>query len=34
MNLQNPKKFKLLIDQAHQVAINVLRPDLPKIRQS
>ena len=26
MNLQNPKKFKLLIDQAHQVAINVLRP--------
>ncbi|MFN3291225.1 MAG: hypothetical protein ACK410_12580, partial [Acinetobacter sp.] len=22
MNLQNPKKFKLLIDQAHQVAIN------------
>ena len=26
MNLQNPKKFKLLIDQANQVAINVLRP--------
>ena len=26
MNLQNPKKFKLLMDQAHQVAINVLRP--------
>ena len=29
MNLQNPKKFKLMIDQAHkdhQVAINVLRP--------
>lgn len=26
MNLQNPKKFKLLVDQAHQVALNVLRP--------
>ncbi|UNW10829.1 acyl-CoA dehydrogenase family protein [Acinetobacter indicus] len=26
MNLQNPKKFKLLIDQAHEVALNVLRP--------
>ena len=26
MNLQTPKKFKLLIDQAHEVAINVLRP--------
>lgn len=26
MNLQNPKKFKLLIDQAHEVTLNVLRP--------
>ncbi len=26
MNLQNPKKFKLLIDQAHETAVNVLRP--------
>lgn len=26
MNLQNPKKFQMLIDQAHQVALNVLRP--------
>ena len=26
MNLQNPKKFNLLIDQAHEVALNVLRP--------
>ncbi len=26
MNLQNPKKFKLLVDQAHEVALNVLRP--------
>ena len=26
MNLQTPKKFKLLIDQAHEVALNVLRP--------
>ena len=26
MNLQNPKKFKTLIDQAHEVALNVLRP--------
>ncbi|MEB6565087.1 acyl-CoA dehydrogenase family protein [Acinetobacter towneri] len=26
MNLQNPKKFKMLIDQAHEVALNVLRP--------
>lgn len=26
MNLQTPKKFKLLIDQAHDVALNVLRP--------
>jgi acyl-CoA dehydrogenase len=26
MNLQNPKKFKMLVDQAHQVALNVLRP--------
>ncbi|MDM1780389.1 acyl-CoA dehydrogenase family protein [Acinetobacter indicus] len=26
MNLQNPKKFKMLIDQAHEVAVNVLRP--------
>ena len=24
MNLQNPKKFKMMIDQAHDVAINVL----------
>ncbi|RKG45826.1 MULTISPECIES: acyl-CoA dehydrogenase family protein [Acinetobacter] len=26
MNLQNSKKFKMLIDQAHEVALNVLRP--------
>jgi len=26
MNLQNPKKFKILLDQAHEVALNVLRP--------
>ena len=26
MNLQNPKKFRMLIDQAHEVALNVLRP--------
>ncbi|WP_151980328.1 acyl-CoA dehydrogenase family protein [Acinetobacter guerrae] len=26
MNLRNPKKFKMLIDQAHEVALNVLRP--------
>ncbi|WP_130804752.1 acyl-CoA dehydrogenase family protein [Acinetobacter ihumii] len=26
MNLQNPKKFKMLVDQAHEVARNVLRP--------
>ncbi len=26
MNLQNPKKFNMMIDQAHDVAINVLRP--------
>ena len=26
MNLQNPKKFKMLVDQAHEVALNVLRP--------
>lgn len=26
MNLQNPKKFKMLVDQAHQAALNVLRP--------
>ena len=26
MNLQNPKKFKMLVDQAHETAINVLRP--------
>ena len=26
MNLQNPKKFKMLIDQAHETALNVLRP--------
>lgn len=26
MNLQNPKKFRMLIDQAHEAALNVLRP--------
>lgn len=26
MNLQNPKKFKMLIDQAHESALKVLRP--------
>ncbi|WP_425917632.1 acyl-CoA dehydrogenase family protein [Acinetobacter sp. TSRC1-2] len=26
MNLQNPKKFKMLIDQAHEAALNVMRP--------
>ncbi|MGE8559983.1 MAG: acyl-CoA dehydrogenase family protein [Acinetobacter sp.] len=26
MNLQNPKKFKMLMDQAHESALNVLRP--------
>ena len=26
MNLQNPKKIKMLVDQAHEVALNVLRP--------
>lgn len=26
MNLQNPKKFKMLVDQAHETALNVLRP--------
>ncbi|WP_180095620.1 MULTISPECIES: acyl-CoA dehydrogenase family protein [unclassified Acinetobacter] len=26
MNLQNPKKFKMLVDQAHEVTLNVLRP--------
>lgn len=26
MNLNNPKKFKMLVDQAHEVALNVLRP--------
>ncbi|CAB1212217.1 acyl-CoA dehydrogenase family protein [Acinetobacter bouvetii] len=26
MNLQNPKKFKMLVDQAHESALNVLRP--------
>ena len=26
MNLENPKKFKMLIDQAHETALNVLRP--------
>ena len=26
MNLENPKKFKLLVDQAHETALNVLRP--------
>ena len=26
MNLENPKKFKLLVDQAHETALNALRP--------
>ncbi|AXY59937.1 acyl-CoA dehydrogenase family protein [Acinetobacter sp. WCHAc010052] len=26
MNLQNPKKFRMLVDQAHETALNVLRP--------
>ncbi len=26
MNLQNPKKFQMLVSQAHEVALNVLRP--------
>lgn len=26
MNLNNPKKFKMLVDQAHEVALNVMRP--------
>lgn len=26
MNLQNPKKFKMMVDQAHEVALNVFRP--------
>lgn len=26
MNLQNPKKFKMLVDQAHEAALHVLRP--------
>lgn len=26
MNLQNPKKFKMMADQAHEVALNVFRP--------
>jgi len=26
MNLENPKKFKLLVDQAHEVAANFFRP--------
>ena len=26
MNLQNPKKFQMMVDQAHEVALNVLRP--------
>lgn len=26
MNLQNPKKFQILLDQAHATALNVLRP--------
>lgn len=26
MNLQNPKKFKMMVEQAHEVALNVLRP--------
>lgn len=26
MNLENPKKFKLLADQAHEVAVNFFRP--------
>ena len=31
MNLQNPKKFKMLVDQAHEVALHVLRPVSRKI---
>ncbi|HEY4712862.1 MAG TPA: acyl-CoA dehydrogenase, partial [Aquirhabdus sp.] len=26
MNLENPKKFAMLVEQAHQVAANVFRP--------
>src|SRR5574343_308122 len=26
MNLENPKKFKMLVDQAHEVALNYFRP--------
>jgi acyl-CoA dehydrogenase len=26
MYLENPKKFGMLVEQAHQVALNVLRP--------
>ena len=26
MNLQNPKKFRMLVTQAHEVALNLLRP--------
>ena len=26
MNLENPKKFKMLVDQAHEVALNFFRP--------
>lgn len=26
MNLESPKKFKMLVDQAHETALNVLRP--------
>lgn len=26
MNLENPKKFQMLVDQAHEVAVNFLRP--------
>ena len=26
MYLENPKKFNMLVEQAHQVAVNVLRP--------
>lgn len=34
MNLQQPKKFKMMVDQAHQVAINVLRPNSRKYDKS
>lgn len=40
MNLQNPKKFQMMVDQAHEVALNVLRlfrvsmtkPNLPTLK--